>query len=124
MSKVTRSFAGNPHALLINNVVTEVVYMQNYNAEEIKEELSKHTYDEVIRWEDYGRDLYIDYVKVGNLIARPQPHPDFILDDELGVWLAPKDWDRDRVDKAVASFCPPCEQSKSMNLEKETTDAN
>lgn len=124
MSTLEPRFPANPHALLIDNVVTEVVYMQDYDAETIKEVLSKHTYDEVIRWEDYGRDLYIGYVKVGDYIAIPQPHPEFILDDALGVWKPPSDWDRARVDAAVASFCPPCEQTESINLEKETTDAH
>ena len=38
-------FIANPHALLIDGVVTEVVYMQDYDSEQIKEVLSKKVYE-------------------------------------------------------------------------------
>ena len=87
----TEPFVANPHALLTDNVVTDVVFMQNYNEEEIKETLTKYVYDEVVCLNDYGYFIYEGYVKIGDWIVRPQPSPKHTLNQSTGNWEAPFD---------------------------------
>jgi hypothetical protein len=96
-------FIANPHALLIDGVVTEVVFMQNYTEEEIKDTLLKHSYDEVIRWDDYGYEMLVGYRRVGPWVVTPQPSLDFTFDELTGTWEKPKSPDYN---------CPPCETHK------------
>jgi hypothetical protein len=92
-------FVANPHALLTNNVVTDVVFMQDYDEEEIKEVLSRYSYDEVMRWDDYGYAMYETYVKIGKWVVRPQPSPTHTLNQTTGDWEATFD---------PNYVCPPC----------------
>jgi hypothetical protein len=96
-------FVANPHALLTDGVVTDVVFMQEYSEEEIKEVLSKYSYDEVIRWDDYGYMIYVGYVKIGKWVVTPQPSPKHILNQTTGSWELPFD---------PTYKCPPCETHK------------
>lgn len=84
-------FVANPHALLTNNIVTAVVFMQDYNEEQIKEVLSQYVYDEVRRWDDYGYAMYEDYVKIENWVVRTQPSPKHVLNQDTGDWEVPFD---------------------------------
>jgi hypothetical protein len=99
----TEPFVANPHALLTDGVVTAVVFMQNYNEEEIKDTLSKYSYDEVIRWDDYGYAMYEGYVKIGDWVVRSQPSPKHTLNQTNGVWEVPFD---------PNYVCPPCDIHK------------
>jgi hypothetical protein len=96
-------FIANPHALLIDGVVTEVVFMQDYTEEEIKETLLRHTYDEVIRWDDYGYEMHVGYQRLGTWVVLPQPAPEFTFDKVTGTWERPKN---------PEGNCPPCETHK------------
>lgn len=90
MEQNTPKFVANPHALLIDNLVTEVVFMQDYDEDRIAEELANHTYDEVVRWEDYGWPLYVSYMRRGEHITMPKP-------DETSTWVFNvqfQDWER------------------------------
>lgn len=90
MENKTPKFVANPHALLVDGVVTEVVFMQDYNDEKIAEVLADKTYDEVIRWEDYGHQLYVGYRRYGEYIMPDKP-------DNTTTWVVnPEfhDWDR------------------------------
>jgi hypothetical protein len=99
-------FVANPHALLTNGVVTDVVFMQNYNEEEIKEVLSRYSYDEVIRWDDYGYMMYEGYVKIGDWVVTPQPSPKHALNQSTGAWELPFD---------PNYVCPPCDTHKEKS---------
>jgi hypothetical protein len=81
-------FLGNPHALILDGVVTEVVYMHQYTQEEIEKELANHKYDEVAKWDDYQMELYVGYLKYGDKVAPPKPFPSWVLND-LNLWEAP-----------------------------------
>lgn len=86
-------FIANPHALINNNVCTEVIFMQNYSAEEISEKLLKYTYDEVVLWENYGQEILIGFIKLGDDFFPPKPYPSWLpnLHPELGnSWESPK----------------------------------
>ena len=96
-------FVANPHALLTDGVVTDVVFMQEYNEDEIKETLSKYSYDEVIRWDDRGYAIYEGFVKIGDWVVRTQPAPGYSLNQSTGNWEPPFD----------PNFkCPPCNTHK------------
>ena len=96
-------FIANPHALFIDGVVTEVVYMQNYTEEEINAELAKHTYDEVVPWDEYGYEMQVGWHRLGKWVVMPQPAPDFTFDEVTGSWEKPRNPD---------SNCPPCDTHK------------
>ena len=95
-------FIANPHALIKDGVVTDVVYMQNYGSEQIAETLSKYEYDKVVLWEDYGAEIYVGYVEYGQsseiYYAPPQPYPSWDWDKPTGRWLSPVEhpWDVER----------------------------
>jgi hypothetical protein len=83
------TFPGNPYALLINSVVTEVVYMQSYSSEEIEEALKNHSYDEVISCAAHGKEIYVDQERIGAHFVFEKPHSSWQLDKETGDWVAP-----------------------------------
>jgi len=80
------TFVANPHALLTNDIVTDVVYMQDYDAEQIKETLSNYVYEEVINCSEYGKELYVGWFRVGEDIVRPRPNPNWEFDHQLKDW--------------------------------------
>jgi hypothetical protein len=94
-------FVANPHALLINGVVTEVVYMQDYDDETIKEVLSKKVYDEVINCSEYGKELFVGCFRLGEHIVRPRPNPNWEFDHKLGEWVPSKEH-QDLIEKGLA----------------------
>lgn len=96
-------FVANPHALLTDGVVTAVVFMQNYNEEEIKDVLSQYSYDEVLRCDDYGYMIYEGYVKIGKWVVMKQPAPNYTLNQSTGSWEPPFD---------PNYKCPPCDTHK------------
>jgi len=81
-------FIANPHALIKNGICTEVVFMQNYDDEEIAHTLSKYQYDEVIRWEDYGSEIYVGFHKYKDKYAYHRPYPSWVL-NKYNQWEAP-----------------------------------
>jgi len=102
----TEPFVANPHALLTDGVVTDVVFMQEYDDEEIKNVLSKYSYDEVIRWEDAGYMIYVGYQKIGNWIVQPQPSLEHVFDEKTGGWELPRD---------PNIVCQPCQAHKEKS---------
>jgi hypothetical protein len=84
-------FVANPHALLIDGVVTEVVYMQDYDSEQIKEALSKKVYDEVINCSEYGKELFVGNFRIGDYIVGPRPNPNWEFNHKLGDWEPSKE---------------------------------
>lgn len=87
-------FVANPHALLVDNVVTEVVYMQNYSQEEIEQVLTNYTFDEVIRCEDYGHYLVVGDIRdtvFPEFIGPPKPFPSWVPNPRINNWKAPVD---------------------------------
>ena len=82
-------FVANPHALIVNGVCTEVVYMQDYGPEEIAETLKKHTYDEVVRWDDYGHPIFIGFHKWEDKYVYHKPYPSWVHNAENNDWEAP-----------------------------------
>jgi hypothetical protein len=107
----TEPFVANPHALLTDGVVTDVVFMQDYDEEQIKETLSKYSYDEVASWDEYGYMIYAGYIKIGKWIVTPQPTPNHTFNETNGAWELPRN---------AEYTCTPCESHK----EKSVTNAN
>ena len=86
-------FIANPHALLTDGVVTDVVYMQDYDAEQIKETLAKYSYDEVIALSDYGDSILVGDVRIGDKIVPPPTYGE----------------------NQKVSECLPCQEEKKTN---------
>jgi hypothetical protein len=90
---LVQSFPGNPHALIKDGVCTEVVYMQENSPEEIEALLSTHDYDKVVCWDDYGHEIYIDFVEYENdegiYYASRQPYPSWTWHVMGQVWKPP-----------------------------------
>lgn len=86
----TELFIANPHSLFTKGVCTAVVYMQDYNEEEIAETLKGYEYEEVVRWDDYGHPIYIGYHKVGENYVPHKMHKSWTLDTEVNDWSPPK----------------------------------
>ena len=92
-------FVANPHALFKDGVVTAVVYMQDFGPEEIAETLTKYDYDKVVRWEDYGSEIYDGYVEYedaeGVYYAWPKPGKSWTWLKQIAVWKPPIEhpWD-------------------------------
>lgn len=103
-------FVANPHALIKDGVVTQVVYMQDYSDDVIQEKLKEYDFDEVVRWEDYGEELHIGYVKIKDWIVF-QIHPDWIFDEEEEAFVPPEDWGPHYEDYFAP--CVPCEEDHS-----------
>jgi hypothetical protein len=97
------TFIANPHALLTNGVVTDVVFMQEYDAKEIAETLKKYSYEEVVSCSEYGSLIYVGDVKIGSWIVSPAPHPLWTFDDVEGVWNPPSDWN-----ESIEGWFPLC----------------
>ena len=95
-----QEFIANPHALIVDGICTEVVYMQNYDSEEIARTLKKYTYDKVVQWEDYGGEIYIGYVEYFEsseiYYATPQPYPSWTWKKSFRNWVTPvkHPWDK------------------------------
>lgn len=105
----THVYVANPHALLTNGVVTDVVFMQEYDENEIKETLAKYSYDEVIRWDDYGYSMHVGYVRVGDWVVTPQPTPMHVFNNNTGGWDAPAE------PVKTDYVCAPCDSKKEMS---------
>lgn len=112
-----QKFVANPHALIVNNVCTEVVYMQDYDSEEIAKTLEKYTYDEVVRWEDYGHPIYVGYHKVDDVFTTHKAYPSWIWSMEAQNWIPPVDYPEDteslyfwREDTMSWDKCAICKQ--------------
>ena len=79
---------GNPYALLVDGVVTEVVYMLDRSQTEIEEELGNHVYDEYISWQNAGKEIYVGYVKYDDKYVPVKPFKTWIL-NKLEFWVPP-----------------------------------
>jgi hypothetical protein len=89
------NFDGNPHALLIDGVVTEVVYMSDRTPEEITDYLTQnHEYTEVVRCADYPGwpiafvgHTWHDYLDEKRLMYA-MPYKNWVL-TEFAIWEPP-----------------------------------
>ena len=113
---------GNPYALFVDGVVTEVIYMQDYNQEQIEKELANHTYDEAVSCNEFGQEIYIGYVKIGNVILKPKPYPSWQYDETTQNWAAPVPkpapeyaWDEETLSWGICKDCT----SKSSHISSE-----
>lgn len=88
-SKPNAWFVGNPYALLIDGVVTEVVFMHEKSKEEIAEELARHEYDEVVICEDYGHFLGVGFVRYNDVITPPKEFESWVYNDYYNAFFAP-----------------------------------
>lgn len=112
------NFPANPYALLTNGVVTDVIYMQNYDADEIAETLLKYKYEEVICCSEHGEMLYIGWMRLGEWIVSPAPHPLWVFNYTFGLWEPPSNWNPSMV--GWFSACRECdEEDKSYTSYKE-----
>ena len=87
-------FIANPHALLTDGVVTDVVYMQDYSKEEIDTVLLNYSYDEIVVLSEYGRTISVGYTKIGDDYYPPKPYPSWIATKDVdpivgNYWLPP-----------------------------------
>jgi hypothetical protein len=89
MEEIVSRFVANPHALAKDGVITEVVFMQDYDEKQIKAELKNHDYDEVVRWEDAGYEVYVGYKKHDDFYAPEKPFESWVFDFDLGIWVTP-----------------------------------
>lgn len=125
-------FIANPYALLTDKVVTDVVYMQDYTAEQIAETLKNYSYEEAVPWSEYGSSLYVGYVRIGSWIVPPARHSLWVFDEVEGVWNPPSDWNESI--EGWFPLCGQCDDHKEQNtssdlesissLKKETINAN
>mgnify|MGYP003632018670 CR=1 FL=1 len=124
-----RDFAANPHALIKDGVCTAVVYMQEYGPEEIAETLAKYEYDKVIRYEDYGWEIYEGQIEgedeEGFFYAFPPEFSSWKWWRDAQRWMPPVEhpleklrrtteafgyfyqWDEDKRDWVIESTIPP-----------------
>lgn len=122
---------GNPYALFTNNVVTEVIYMQDYSAEEIEETLKNYSYEEVVRANDIGEEILIGYMKLDGEIVRPKPAPSWSYNKELKLWEAPipapdycANWDEETFSWLACPQCEPEKQENNLYQLEENINAN
>lgn len=115
----------NPYALLTNNVVTDVVFMQQYTESEIAETLLKYDYEEVVDCNALGLEICIGYVKIDEVIVPPQPFPSWSLNKDLLEWFAPVPcpentgamiWDEETV-SWVPCDCEACKSEANKTAE-------
>jgi len=111
--------AGNPYALLTNDVVTELVFMAERSPKEIKEELSKYTYDECISLVELGKDVFVGYVKYEGKYVPPRPFKKWVL-NEFEIWAPPVprptpvpnkfwNWDDETCSWVIGDKCQECD---------------
>jgi hypothetical protein len=112
MSK--KFFIANPYALLTDGVVTDVVYMQSYSDLEIKETLSRCSYEEAVPYSEYGEELFVGYVRIGKWIVPPTPHGLWIFNNDIGAWEPPKDWNNSM--EGWFALCVSCEEEEHDHL--------
>lgn len=91
---INSAFPANPHALIKDGIVTEVVFMQEYGPEEIAETLSKYDYDKVVRWDDYGFEISLDFCETylddyGYVYTEAKPFNSWVYHPELNDWVSP-----------------------------------
>ena len=130
MEKIT--LPGNPYALVKNNVVTDVVFMQAYSEDEINETLLKYDYDKVVKCSEYGRMIYVDEILVKDTFAGLQPFDSWSLNEDTVTWEAPveypKDghlyqWSEDKMSWDICDSCFNCTDSSHSHSVRETIDA-
>jgi len=123
---------GNPYALVKNNVVTDVVFMQAYSEDEIKETLLKYDYDKVVKCSEYGRMIYVDEVLVRDTFSGVKPFDSWYLNEDTATWEAPveypKDghlyqWFEDKMSWGLCDSCFNCTDSSHLHNVRETIDA-
>lgn len=86
---MTNIIPGNPYALIENNFVKKVIYMQDAT-EEIKQEiLSNEIYDEVINCSEYGQEIFIGQEYKDGFFRFQSPYPSWVWNKETGMWEAP-----------------------------------
>ena len=85
----------NPYALVIDGVVTEVIFMKNYSEEDIKKELNKYTFDEYVICKEYGADIHVGQIKYKNRFIEPCPFPSWKFDEDIEWWAPPIDYPQD-----------------------------
>jgi hypothetical protein len=52
---------GNPYALIKDGACTEVIAMQDYDADTINKTLESHDYDEIVICSEVGYEIYVGY---------------------------------------------------------------
>lgn len=109
-----QSIAGNPYALITDNIITEVVYMQDYDSSEIEETLKKHNYDEYVVCSEYGKELYVGERKFNDEFVVNSPFTSWIFSAEDGYWMPPVQYPEDGLyynwneDAIFWIECVPC----------------
>jgi len=86
---MTTIIPGNPYALIENNYVRHVIYMQDSTEEEIQETLSKFTYDKYVIASEHGTEIYIGQEEVDGYFRYPSPYPSWVWNHETKFWEAP-----------------------------------
>lgn len=110
------SIVGNPYALISDGIVTDVVYMQNYDNSEIKETLKKYNYEEYVICSEYGQEIYVGERKIGNEFLINNPFPSWEFSAQHGYWMPPVSYPKDNLyydwDENVKAWveCVPCNQ--------------
>jgi hypothetical protein len=80
---------GNPYALIENNYVRHVVFMQDSTAEEIQEALSKFTYDKYVIASEYGTEIYVGMEEINGEFRFTSPYPSWVWNSKEKFWEAP-----------------------------------
>jgi hypothetical protein len=83
-------FPGNPYALFNNNVITDIFYAAENTKEEMELRLKDYSYDRIISFEEYGRELFIGEDILEDGFVRPIPlDKAMIWDNDTKVWQYP-----------------------------------
>jgi len=83
-------FPGNPYALFNNNVITDIFYAGENTKEEMEVRLKEYTYDFILSFEEYGRELFIgeDILEDGYVRSIPV-FKSWIWNNETRRWNSP-----------------------------------
>ena len=80
-------FPGNPYALFNNNVITEIFYAGENTKEEMEIRLKEHTYDFIISFEEYGRELFVGEDMLEDGYVRTIPvYKSWVWNNETRRW--------------------------------------
>jgi DNA-directed RNA polymerase subunit E'/Rpb7 len=101
-------FEANPHALFKDGVCIAVVYMQDYGPEKIAESLANYEYDKVIRYEDYGWEIYEGQVEdvdaEGLFYSFPPDFPSWVWWRDAQRWMPPVEHPWDKARRTIEDF--------------------
>jgi hypothetical protein len=83
-------FPGNPYALFNNNVITDIFYAGENTKEEIELRLKDYSYDRIISFEEYGRELFIGEDILEDGFVRTIPvFKSWVWNNETRRWNSP-----------------------------------